>query len=148
MCVFCGKPQISCRYVRVYICDYLLCTSHVVQPKVWLCPQSEGTCVSVCLGCQFVFVCMLVCVCVCVSCMLHLPKLLLSRFPASFWQICVSRKSLRSVQHLLLLRSTMQSWALACTHTDTHARTHTQHTHTWCRTCPVWVTEELRANQT
>lgn len=120
---FCGQRQISCRYVCVCICNYLLCASHVVQPKVWLCPQSEGTCVSVCLGCQFVFVCMLVraCVRVCVSYMLHLPKLLLCRFLASFWQICVSRKSLRSVQHLLLIRCMMQPWAPACTHShNTH----------------------------
>lgn len=83
---------------------------HKVKGHVCQCALAASSCLSVCW-----------CVRVCVSYMLHLPKLLLCRFLASFWQICVSRKSLRSVQHLLLIRCMMQPWAPACTHShNTH----------------------------
>lgn len=83
---------------------------HKVKGHVCQCALAASLCLSVCW-----------CVRVCVSYMLHLPKLLLCRFLASFWQICVSRKSLRSVQHLLLIRCMMQPWAPACTHShNTH----------------------------
>lgn len=120
MCVF----VVSARYrvdMYVFVFAIIYCVHpmlynpkcgcvHKVKGHVCQCALAASLCLSVCW-----------CVCVCVSYMLHLPKLLLCRFLASFWQICVSRKSLRSVQHLLLIRCMMQPWAPACTHShNTH----------------------------
>lgn len=104
-----------CLYLQLFIVCIPCCTTQSVAVST----KWRDMCVSV--PWLPVCVCLYAGVCVRVSYMLHLPKLLLCRFPASFWQICVSRKSLRSEQHLLLIRCMMQPWAPACTHShNTH----------------------------
>lgn len=130
MCAFLQKQPRCSENVHLYfhasMGDCSLC---VFLPKAYKLFVSVskwwGVCMSVSLLCVQAYEEFL-CECIChpdspfpTPHMLHLPKLLFPLFPASFWQICVSRKPLRSEQHLLLLRSMVQSGVLGHTHIHT-----------------------------